>query len=137
LRHARGATLGRGGLFPKERRLAMLGKTALLAGAAILAGLTLSTVCPAGSLGVVGRHGGIDTTHRRIYGPITELDAKTMTMTVSPDGESAVTGNIDIKRTRITIEGHESSPGELRPGNMARAQLGLDEVWDVVVVDKR
>ena len=109
----------------------MLGKTGLVM-AAILCGLTLSTVCPADSLGAGSK---IETTHRRIYGPITGLDGSSMT--ISPDGESPVPGTLDAKRTRVQIDGRDSSPGELRHGQMVRAQLGLDEVWDIVIVDKR
>ena len=107
----------------------MLGKTGLWV-AAILFGLTLSTVCPADALG-----NKIETTHRRIYGPITELDGSSMTL--SPDGENPVRGTLDTKRTRVQIEGRDASPGELRQGHMVRAQLGLDEVWDIVIVDRR
>jgi hypothetical protein len=108
----------------------MVGKTGLKV-AAILFGLTLSTVGAAGSLGDGGR---IETTDQRIAGVISELDEGTMTL--SPMQGDRVPGRLDATKTRVVIYGHAASIHELRQGYLVRARLGLDEVWDNVVVYK-
>jgi hypothetical protein len=104
--------------------------------AALVFGLTLSTVAAAESLGG-SQHGNVGVTHRRVAGVITSIDVRSVEdtqVTISAPAKvssrgSAVTGRIDTATTRIIIDGHPAHPSDLKLTDKVKGEINMDGVW--------
>ncbi|MFO0643711.1 MAG: hypothetical protein U0183_31075 [Polyangiaceae bacterium] len=69
------------------------------------------------------------STSRHVHGIITTVDKGQMTIASM---QSAVSGKLDPKKTRVTVNGKAASIADLKLTAHARGELGLDDVWSVV-----
>jgi hypothetical protein len=107
----------------------------VIGAAALVFGLTLSTVATAESLG--GSRGKIGCTHRHVAGVITSIDTRSVedtSVTISAPSKvssrgSAVTGRIDSTVTRIIIDGQPAHPSDLKLTDKVKGEINMDGVW--------
>ncbi len=69
------------------------------------------------------------STSRHVHGIITGVDDAHLTIASM---QSAVSGKLDPKRTRVTINGKPGKVADLKLTAHAKAELCLDDVWLVV-----
>jgi hypothetical protein len=73
------------------------------------------------------------STERFVHGVITDVEPGKVT--IASTQQHAVSGRIDPKRTKVTVNGRPGKIADLKLSAHARAELCLDDVW--VSIDTR
>lgn len=68
------------------------------------------------------------STDRKVHGVITAIEREQQTITIA-SSQHAVTGRIDITRTKVTVNGKPGRIADLQLTNHAKGELCLDDVW--------
>ena len=69
------------------------------------------------------------STSRHVHGIITTVEAERLTIASM---QSSVSGKLDPKRTRVTVNGKPGKLSDLKLTAHAKAELCLDDVWLVI-----
>ena len=69
------------------------------------------------------------STERKVHGVITAIDPNNLTI---KSEKAAVTGKLDPKRTKVTINGKPGTVADLKLTEHAKGELCLDDVWLVI-----
>ena len=104
---------------PSERPRLVLAVVALAAAAASLVSFAASAA-----------------TDKRVAGIITSVEPASVCITTL-HGDKVVSGRIDPARTKVIVDGHAASAGDLRVTYTARADLALDDVWLAIQANTR
>ena len=86
------------------------------------------------SAGGMGREGVVradepSSTTRYVHGIITTVDTDRLTIASM---QNSVSGKLDPKRTRVTVNGKPGKLADLKLTAHAKAELCLDDVWIVI-----
>lgn len=76
------------------------------------------------------------STQRRVQGVITAVDPAAVTITPL-HAKSGVSGAVDPKRTRVTLNGRPARASDLQVSFSAKGEMGLDDVWVSIQAESR
>ncbi len=75
---------------------------------------------------------------RKVAGLITQVEGEQMTISPTLNNNTKhMTGRLDGKKTRVTINGRAAHAQDLKITFLARGEMGLDDVWVSVSAERK
>lgn len=75
---------------------------------------------------------------RKVAGLITQVEGESLTISPTLNHTTHhMTGKLDPKRTRVTINGRAARTQDLRITLLAKGEMGIDDVWVAVNAERK